>query len=444
VVRYEESLVVEDATDSGGRATEGSELVDYCVKMRRLPDATRADLLLERGALKMSDLDEIARVLAQFHEKCASSDAIARFGEQDSVAFNVRENLEQARPFLGRLLGDERAKALGQRQLEFLKENEQLLAARATSGKVRDGHGDLRLEHIYLTDGGLQIIDCIEFNERFRYADVCADLAFLTMDLRHRGRADMAERLLSKYAILSGDYGLYELVDFYESYRAYVRGKVTAFLAQQKSEADGELERRATVYFEQAFAGLSPAATAPRLICVGGLIASGKSTVAERLRCRLALPLVDTDRTRKRMAGLGPTDRGSDDAFRGIYSAEFSRKVYEEVLSAARGVLQSGRSVLVEASFTKREQRTCARDLAQTLGVGLSFVECRVPDRVARERLVKREGQVSVSDGRLDVYDAVAADAEPITLGELESHLVLDTTLSETSQARKLQELDLW
>src|SRR5690606_29673136 len=102
----------------------------------------------------------------------------------------------------------------------------------------------LRLEHIYLEGERVLIIDCIEFNERFRYADVCADLAFLSMDLAFHGRVDLAERALATYAEVTSDYDLYPLVDFYESYRAYVRGKVSTMLAADE-DAPAALRERA-------------------------------------------------------------------------------------------------------------------------------------------------------------------------------------------------------
>src|SRR5439155_13151460 len=129
-------------------------------------------------------------------------------------------------------------------QMRFLRDRADLFRHRIEAKCVRDGHGDLRLEHVYLDP--LVIIDCIEFNERFRFADVCSDIAFLSMDLAWHGRVDLAERLLARYARASGDYDLYALVDFYESYRAYVRGKVSTMLAANESASEALSSRAAT------------------------------------------------------------------------------------------------------------------------------------------------------------------------------------------------------
>src|SRR6185369_5925784 len=112
----------------------------------------------------------------------------------------------------------------------FLVENEPTFRRRIADQRVRDGHGDLRLEHIYLRSDDVTIIDCIEFNDRFRFADVCADVAFLSMDLAVHRRVDLAERLLATYAREADDFDLYAVVDFYESYRAFVRAKISSFM----------------------------------------------------------------------------------------------------------------------------------------------------------------------------------------------------------------------
>src|SRR5690606_2047619 len=164
------------------------------------------------------------------------------------------------------------------------------------------------------------------------------------------GRHDLAERLLSPYALLTRDYQLYRLVDFYESYRAYVRGKVTAFRMQQESDPEQHhsLSRAATGYFEHAAQALRPASRRPRLICIGGKISSGKSTVAERVRRSVCPALVDSDRTRKHLAGLAPREAAHEEPFAGLYSPEFSQRVYDRLAESAQTVLASGRSIIVE------------------------------------------------------------------------------------------------
>ncbi len=207
-------------------------IVEWLVHMARLPDEDRADARLAKGDLGESDVDAIASRLAAFHTGCRSDVETAAFGMPAAVAHNVAENFAQTRHTLRRYLSARRARQVIQYQASFLRDHAALFDKRVHEGRCRDGHGDLRLEHIYLDESRVvTIIDCIELNERFRYADVCADVAFLSMDLTAHGRPDLAERFLATYARTTNDFGLYEVIDFYESYRAFVRGKISAMIA---------------------------------------------------------------------------------------------------------------------------------------------------------------------------------------------------------------------
>ena len=413
-------------------AAEGEgTIVDHVVHMERLPVEARADLRLERGELSGADIDRVAQRLARFHEGAERSAAISEFGSVEVIRRNVEENFVQARTLLRQVAGEALEREVEERQQEFLRANVERFAARIEGGFVRDGHGDLRLEHVYLVpDREPVVIDCIEFNERFRYADVCADIAFLSMDLAWFGRPDLEERLLAAYARATGDYDLYALVDFYQSYRAYVRAKVNAlslassafdFAARAKAEADA---RR---YLLVALAAERPALAAPRLIAVGGMIASGKSSVADALGERLSLPVIASDETRKRMLGVTPTTPLRDGPWQAAYSADATERVYAELLRRARVVLESGRSVVVDATFSRRSQRACARAVAQATGAGFSFVECCTSEAVARARLAARAQGPSVSDGRSEIYAELAARYEPVAELPRSEHISLDT-----------------
>ncbi len=409
-----------------------AEVVDYVVHMSRLPADIRADLRLARGELSGEDIDALAVCLARLHERAARSDAIDEFGRVDVIRGNVEEHFEQAGALLTQLAPDGAEREVEERQLAFIRRNEALFEGRRQSGKVRDGHGDLRLEHVYLLRGREPvIIDCIEFNERFRFADVCADLAFLSMDLEKHGRHDLKERLLASYVAASGDHDLYALVDFYESYRAYVRAKVTAFSLARASlsfDAREKLEQEARQYLLLSLAAERPSLGAPRLLAVGGIIASGKSTLAKALGLALGAPIVSSDETRKSLLGVQPTTPLHDGAWQAAYSADTSARVYGEVLRRARVVIESGRSVIIDASFRSRADRDAARALAGSLGVAFAFIECRVPERVARARLAQRARAPSVSDGREEIFDEFVARYEAVTELPHNEHWPVDTS----------------
>jgi aminoglycoside phosphotransferase family enzyme/predicted kinase len=440
--------VVPVTLDANGRHRFGGEgePVDWAVHMKRLSDAHRADVRLERGELSGESIERVAERIAGFHHECGPSALAEPFGTVEAIRFNVLENFEQTRSTIHQYLGAEEVKELEAWQLRFLAERGPLFEERLRSGRIRDGHGDLRLEHVYLDErGAVTILDCIEFNERFRFADVCADVVFLAMDLAWHDRVDLAERFIARYAREAGDYDLYPLVDFYQSYRAFVRGKIASMTAFGETASLKARERAASEarrYFLLALASERQALVPPRVVAVGGVIASGKSTLAGALGREMRAPVVDADRTRKQLAGVAADEPLPESPWTGVYSKEFTRRVYSELCRRASAVLASGRPVILDASFRARAHRDEARRIARESGVPFAFVECRAPEEVCRERLREREKRRTVSDGRLEVFDDFARSWEPPDeLGPSE-HVVVDTTKPlDASLERLNQEL---
>jgi hypothetical protein len=405
------------------------EVVDWAVHMLRLPDAFRADERLAAGTLAPHHIDALAAMLADFHARARCDAESSQWGTLDAIGRNVRENFAEVDPVREGLLTGEQASEIERWQHAFLRDRARAFERRRLDGRIRDGHGDLRLEHLYLGDEGeLTIIDCIEFSERFRVADVCADVAFLSMDLAAHGHVDLAERFLARYARAADDYDLYAVVDFYEGYRAYVRGKVSMFTAQQST---GAIRERALAdarrHFTLSLSVGRRSLLEPMVVAVGGVIASGKSTIADALSDRLSAPVIDADRTRKRLLGLAPTAHDTSGAFQGPYDQAMTDRVYAEMMLRASTVLESGRPVVLDASFRSEELRRAARDLAVEHGVPFLFVECRTEPEVCRERLRKRELETSVSDGRLEIFDAFRAKVEPANELAPTERLVVDT-----------------
>lgn len=424
--------VVPITRDAAGRhAIDGEgDVVEYAVEMKRLDDRDSAESRLAAGELTNAEITRIAQRLVAFHAAARCDKETAKYGTTEVIEGNVRENFEQTRDSAPNVLDLRELDAIEKWQLGFIADRKQIFAERIEQGRVRDGHGDLRLEHCYLGGAGVEIIDCIEFNERFRYGDVCADLAFLAMDLNWHERRDSSEALLAAYARESGDYDLYSVVDFYQSYRAYVRGKVSLILERQAKSEEGRLRAAALArqYYLLAEACMREPLDRPQLVAVGGMIASGKSTVATRLGELLQAPVVQTDRVRKSHAGVEPLTALKDAAFDGNYTQEHTEWVYAELLRCAEVVLGSGRSVVLDATFREGSQRLAARDLAAKHGVQFTFVETRAPDAVLRARLAEREKSPSLSDGRLEVFDAFQARYEPVEELHAFEHVTIDTS----------------
>ena len=425
------------------------DIVEWTVHMRALSDRCRGDVMLREGRLGRREIEHVSELLASFHASCREDELTRRFGTFEAIRRNVVENFEQTRGVMSEFIDPDAAAEIETWQLAFLDARRQQIHRRVQDGRIRDGHGDLRLEHVYFPGESsvgsdrVVVLDCIEFNDRFRYADVASDVAFLAMDIASEGSVELAEHLLAEYARHSNDYGIYPMVDFYESYRAFVRGKIDALtLAGTRLDyRDAErLRRRARRHFLLSHASERRSIQDAKLVAVGGWIASGKSTIAEQLAAELQCPIVAADWTRKHLVGLEPTKKAFDPAFTGAYSADVSERVYEELLARAKLVIDSGRSVIVDASFRSREERSHVRRLASELGVLFLFVECRADLETCRQRLRQRALGPSVSDGRLEILDAFVESWEAVEELPPGQHLVLDTSRSLVESTSRLRQ----
>ena len=435
--------------DAAGRHHLGpdGEVVDWAVHMLRLPDELRGDERLATGRLSAAHIDAVASMLADFHARAESDAATSQWGTTDAIALSIRESFAEVDAAREGLLTHAQAREVEGWQLDFLQTHAGTFDRRLEAGRIRDGHGDLRLEHLYFGDEGeLTILDCIEFSERFRCGDVCADIAFLSMDLAAHGHVELAERFLARYARASDDYDLYAVVNFYESYRAYVRGKVSTLTAQQ---ASGAVRERALVdarrHFALSLATGRRSLLEPRVIAVGGMIASGKSTISEALADRMSAPVIDADRTRKHLIGLAPTTHDTSAAFQGPYEPAMTDRVYAEMMLRASTVLESGRPVVLDASFRTATLRRAARELARKHGAPFLFIECLASPEVCRERLHRREAEANVSDGRLAIFDAFRARMEAVTELSSSERVAIDTALPLSQTLAILDEhLSAW
>ena len=233
----------------------GDEIREYAVKMRRIPEDLLMKSLYEKGALTGEHLKKVAEVLVSFHASAFRSAEIDQYGAPERFKVNTDENFEQVRKYVGVTIDSKEFKALETWTESFYSNNQRLFFNRIREGKVRDCHGDLHMEHICFTDP-LSIIDCIEFNDRFRYSDAIADIAFLLMDLEYHSGGPLAARLWRDYAEGARDEGVESLLIFYKVYRAFVRGKVNSFQGDDATMGRDEKEEartRAKKYFKLAY-----------------------------------------------------------------------------------------------------------------------------------------------------------------------------------------------
>ncbi len=230
------------------------ETVDYSVKMRRIPDEKLMKSVFEKGRLTQEHIRKIVEILADFHFNAFRSTEIDEYGGAGRFKVNTDENFEQVQNYIDITITKKDFYALKKWTDDFYNANQSIFSDRIGAGKIRDCHGDLHMEHICFTEE-LSIIDCIEFNDRFRYSDTLADIAFLLMDLEYHGGENHSKLLWEKYKAIAGEEDVDSLLTFYKVYRAFVRGKVNSFqvdddtIGQNKKK---EAIQRAKRYFQLA------------------------------------------------------------------------------------------------------------------------------------------------------------------------------------------------
>jgi aminoglycoside phosphotransferase family enzyme/predicted kinase len=413
--------------------------------MERLPDEATLLHRLRHNEVGPTLVRTLAQRIALFHEQAEAGEHVAAFGRFAIVARNSRENLDQVVPQVGVTLSRvvyERLRALTE---DLLNRLQPLIEARAKQGIPRDTHGDLHLDHVYLfperlPPRDLLIIDCIEFNERFRFADPVADMAFLVMDFLFNGRRDLAEVFADAYFECSKDQEGRSLLSFYTAYRAAVRGKVEGFeLAEQEiSQAERAAALvKARAHWLLALGQLENPRQKPCLILIGGLPGTGKSTLARRLAERADCCTIRSDLVRKELAGI--TAKAHSAFGEGIYTSAHTDRTYAECLQRAERLLFEGERVIVDATFGEERRRQHFLDLAARLAVPAVFVVCLADRQIVRRRLGERLDDASDADWT--IYREAAKRWEEF--GPAARQVLREVSTNEAVEQPLLQVLDV-
>lgn len=396
---------------SGGLCFGGEgQVVEYAVKMRRLPEERMLGRLLDTGQVTPTEIEDIARTVAAFHGAAATDQRIASFGSVSAIRANWLENLRQTVPYCGVTLAHADHRLIGDWALTTLNGAATCFEERVAGGFIRECDGDLHSANICL-DGQVHIFDCIEFNEPFRFGDTAADVAFLAMDLENHGRRDLAELFVAAYCRESSDTGLLAVLSLYLVNRAFIRGKVESFLLDDPQIAPEDKKAatgRAARFFRLARGYVVRRRLPCTLLITCGPTGCGKSSFAAELAFQLGIAHLQADRERKQLAGVRPTERGAD-----IYTADWNRATYERLAALAATELAAGRSVVVDATFRSAADRARFGLLAAEAGVPLVICELNCPAELVRQRLAVREqAGDSVSDGTWRVYQRQLATFE--------------------------------
>ena len=315
---------------------------------------------------------------------------------------------------------------------EALDKHRALIERRSESGVPRDTHGDLRLDHVYLfpelgnsgktgsekgtvpfccaeksgqsppvLSADMVIIDCIEFNERFRFADPVADIAFLVMEFKFHGRGDLARTFADAYFLATGDDEGRTLLPFYTSYRAAVRGKVEGLKMAEPEVPPAEREAARTTaraYWLLSLGELEQPSKRPALLLIGGLPGTGKSTLAAELAERAGFCVIRSDVVRKELAGSSGVANDPAGFERGIYSPDWTQRTYDECLRQTETLLFEGQRVIVDANFRDDAHRRAFLEMAARWCVPACFFVCQADPQTVRNRLANRRGDASDAD----------------------------------------------
>jgi aminoglycoside phosphotransferase family enzyme/predicted kinase len=397
------------------------ETRECVVVMRRLEAGGDALSRLERGALAATDLDPVAATLARFHDRVGLGRPAPWAPEAwwEHCYRPVGDTLASLAQTHPAEIPPEEIDALAAATRSRFEALRGPLEQRRREGLAVEGHGDVHLQHVWFESGRAApvLIDCLEFAPHLRRIDAASEVAFLAMDLAYRGRRDLGEHFLRRYATARDDFGLYALVDAYQSYRAAVRAKVAALAAvdsrippAQRKAAEESTRRHLAL----AAACIEPARSGA-LVLVCGTVGVGKSTAAEALAERSAGVVVSSDRTRKRLAGLGPTERGEAALDQGLYAADRTQAVYRGLLERAEPIVGSGRVAILDATFARVVHREQALVWARERGVDAFLLQVECEEAVARDRVQRRrEHGTDPSDAGPELVATSRARFEPL------------------------------
>jgi len=386
----------------GGRG----RTIDWCIEMKELPQSAIMTEQLRQDRVTHEHLDEIARTIARFHAKAERGREIGRYGSSEIIRLNWDENFAQTMDFRGKTITYPAFDLVKSRVEDFIRRKRSLFRSRRDAGFIRKCHGDLHSRNVFI-NGGVHIFDCIEFNPRFSCSDTASEIAFMKMDLDYHGRRDLAGFFIERYLAYSKDRGLLRLLDFYECYRAYVRGKVTSFNLNDEgiSRADKAKAREtARRYFKLSERAAGLLDRPPRLVVMLGLPGTGKTWLARRLADRLSAFHFNSDSVRKQLAGVPILGRRDDNLDKQLYTRSLGIRTYRELERRTRLFLKAGHTVIADATFLHADSRARFRAIADRLGVPWLMVQTHCPEKTVLSRMRRRARQDGFSDADMSIY----------------------------------------
>ncbi len=373
--------------------------VEHVVVMRRMPEDRRLSHLVRSGAPVDGALRALARTVAVFHAAARRDPEVTAEGSPDALVRGWAAVVAEVRAT--RVLAPHLVDAVERLAGRFLAGRAPLIARRCASDRIVDGHGDLVADDVFCLDDGPRVLDCLEFDDRLRFVDGLDDAAFLAMDLERLGRPKLATAWLDAYAEFSGDPSPAALRHHYVARRAFAQAKAACLRSVQ---GDTAAAADATAHADLALRHLRSGAV--RLVLVGGLPGTGKSTVAGGLADRVGAVLLSGDRICTELAGHDHLAAYSE----GWATPARTDALYGELLHRAGVLLERGESVVIDAAWIHHQHREAAAALAARTHSDLVVLRCTAPHGTARQRLATHER--STSHAATTIAAAMAADSE--------------------------------
>lgn len=416
-------------------------VIEYAVKMVQFPQENIMTNLLHKRKITKKDIENICNILVEFYNADTPSDEYTHFGKKESIQLNIVENFEQTQDMIDVTIPKSTYQFIQTASVDFLERKKEVFTKRLEQGYIHDCHGDLHSGNIVIKNGDICIFDCIEFNKRFRFIDVASDIGFFAMDLDFLNHPFLSSHLITCYIEQSKDTSVLDVLNFYKSYRAYVRGKVLGFRLSDPHLPENEKEKLVETagkyfalseYYTHLFS-LDLSNMPPLLFMVSGLTGTGKSTLSSKLAVDYHAEVINTDVVRKELAGINKFERHHDEPNTGLYAPEKIDQTYQHVLVEAEKKLQDGINVILDATFQKRKHRDLARRIAEKHNACFVAIHCICSEELVKKWLEERLKEKTVSDGRWEIYQSQKKTFEPFTQDE--KHIVFDMA-KETYEER--------
>jgi hypothetical protein len=393
------------------------QVVEHAVEMTRIPRGVTLRERLEAGTLTAKTLAEVGRRLAAFAAEHPLDGQEAHNALPSAFAYVVRRNLRGSAGGVPATFPAAVHDGLRARLVRRIAAARGVLRRRVAGGRAIDGHGDIRLEHVLLQEGRIEVIDCCEFSERLRHVDALSDAAFLSMDLAVRGRPDLAVAFERAWLEAARDPDGALLLPLYRAYRAQVRAMVDE-QTLRKPELTEDVRRAKALGARRcmalAWSNARAGAPAP-IVVMRGAAGTGKSWLASALAPWLRAEVVRSDVVRKALLGLAPTDRPSAAARKAVYGPEMHARTYASMLERARTFNELGRPVLLDATYVRRDSRDAVRSLAHELGAPFAIVDVTCDPAVVARRIRERAARDDdASDAGIEVHEAQVREMDPL------------------------------